>query len=71
MSKNAENPCLLQEVLARIVDSAKAIKWFSDNYMKLNEDKCHLLTFGNTSGDSVSVKIGSSTIANSTEEKLP
>ena len=52
------------------IDSAHAIKWFSDNYMKLNEDKCHLLTFGNMSSDSVSVKIGSSTIANSTEEKL-
>ena len=58
-------------VVARLeLDSAHAIKWFSDNYMKLNEDKCHLLTFRNMSGDSVSVKIGSSTIANSTEEKL-
>ena len=58
-------------VVARLeIDSAHAIKWFSDNYMKLNEDKCHLLTFGNMSSDSVSVKIGSSTIANSTEEKL-
>ena len=52
------------------IDSAHPIKWFSDNYMKLNEDKCHLLTLGNMSDDSVSVKIGSSTIANSTEEKL-
>ena len=35
-------------VVARLeLDSAHAIKWFSDNYMKLNEDKCHLLTFGN------------------------
>ena len=58
-------------VIARLeLDSAHAIKWFSDNYMKLNEDKCHLLTFGNMSDDSVSIKIGSSTIANSTEEKL-
>ena len=39
-------------------------------YMKLSEDKCHLLTFGNMSDDSVLVKIGSSTIANSIEEKL-
>ena len=38
--------------------------------MKLNEDECHLLTFGNLSDDSVLVKIGSSTITNSTEEKL-
>ena len=61
----------IDSVVARLeLDSARAIKWFSDNYMKLNEDKCHLLTFGNMSDDSVSVKIGSSTIANSTEEKL-
>ena len=58
-------------VVARLeLDSARAIKWFSDNYMKLNEDKCHLLTFGNISDDSVSVRIGSSIITNSTEEKL-
>ena len=58
-------------VVARLEpDSAHAIKWFSDNYMKLNEDKCHLLTFGNMSDGSVLVKTGSSTIANSTEEKL-
>ena len=59
------------KVVARLeLDSAQAFKWFSGNYMKLNEDKCHLLTVGNMSDDSVSVKIGSSTIANSTEEKL-
>ena len=58
-------------VVARLEkDSAHAIKWFSDNYMKLNEDKYHLLTFGNMSSDSVSVNIGSSTIANSTEKNL-
>ena len=28
------------------VDSAYAVKWFSDNYMKINEDKCHLFIFG-------------------------
>ena len=32
------------------------------------EDKCHLLTFGKLSDDSFSVTIGSSTIANSSEE---
>ena len=49
------------------LDSAHVIKLFSDKNMKLNEDKCHLLTFGNVSDDSFSVKIGSSTVA---EEKL-
>ena len=38
--------------------------------MKLNEDNCHLLTFGNISNDSLSVKIGSSTTTNSIEETL-
>ena len=36
----------------------------------LNEDKCYLLTFGNMSDDSVSIKVDSSTIANIAEEKL-
>ena len=31
-------------VVARLeLDSAHAVKLFSDNYMKLSEDKCHLL----------------------------
>ena len=38
--------------------------------MKFNEDKLHLLTFGNISNDSVSVKICSSTINISFKEKL-
>ena len=28
-------------------DSVLAIKWFERNYMKLNQDKCHLLISGN------------------------
>ena len=52
------------------LDLAHVVKWFSDNYMKLNEDKCHLLTFGNISKDSISVEIGSSTNTNSVGEKL-
>ena len=38
--------------------------------MKLIEDECQLPTFGNVNDDSISVKIGSSTINNNTEEKL-
>ena len=41
-----------------------------DINMTINEgeDKCHLLTFGKLSDDSFSVTIGSSTIANGSEE---
>ena len=28
-------------------DTKLAIEWFENNYMKLNEDKCHLLVAGN------------------------
>ena len=27
-------------------DTSLAIKWFENSYMKLNEDKCHLLAAG-------------------------
>ena len=37
--------------------------------MKLNEDKCHLMLFGDKSND-VSLNIGRITIKESTEEKL-
>ena len=51
------------------LDSTDGVKWFSDIYMKLNEDKCNLLVFGGISKESVSVEIGSAT-SNSVEEKL-
>ena len=61
----------IDSVVTRLeLDSAHVVKWFSDNYMKLNEDKYHLLTFGNISKDSISVEIGSSTNTNSVGEKL-
>ena len=44
-------------------------KWFLDNNMKLNPDKCHLLIFGEKSTD-ISVQIGATLIRESVEEKL-
>jgi len=38
--------------------------------MKLNEDKCHLITLGTNHADVISIKIGSSTIHESNQEKL-
>ncbi len=37
----------LQKVVENLEhDSSIALKWFQDNYMKLNSDKCHLLIAG-------------------------
>ena len=51
-------------------DCSVALKWFSDNFMKLNADKCHLLVLGQSSDDSVTVRIGNSEVVSSSEEKL-
>ena len=42
-------------------------KWFSDNLMKSNAEKCHLLVSTN---NTVNIKIGNIDITNSTSEKL-
>ena len=50
-------------------DALKIAEWFPNNCMKLNEDKCHLMVFGNKSND-ISLNIGSVRIKEITEEKL-
>ena len=50
-------------------DSSILTKWFSENYMKLNKEKCHFMIFGNKSKESV-VTIGKSTIKESEHKKL-
>ncbi len=45
-------------------------EWFAQNFMKLNEEKSHLLALGKKPGDGVSVKFGESIIESSGEEKL-
>ena len=52
------------------VDSSKALKWFGENFMKLNADKCHFLLHGNTGDWINSVKIGNETILETEEERL-
>ena len=38
--------CQLDKVLERLETDALVLsKWFPENFMKLNEGKCHLLTF--------------------------
>ena len=47
--------------------SLKFFDWFSNNQMKANPDKCHLLT---SSTDSIAIKIKDIEILNSESEKL-
>ena len=49
--------------------SRKAIDWFKNNYMKLNEDKCHILVSG-YKHECVIAKIGDADIIESCNEKL-
>ena len=50
----------INRVISRLeTDSAMSSKWFYDNYMKLNEDKCHLITLGTNHAYLISIKIGS------------
>ena len=49
-------------------DPLKLSGWFCENYMNLNDDKCHLLVFGDKTSD-VSVTVGNSLIKESIEEK--
>ena len=51
-------------------DSALASKWFCDNCMNLNEGKCHLITLGTNHTNTISIKIGISTVHESNQEKL-
>ena len=61
----------LDNVIARLEnDSNSVIKWFPDNFMKLNTAKCHLLILGRNSNQQVTVNIGDSVIENTEEEKL-
>ena len=50
----------VENVVAKLENDALAVsEWFPNNRMKLNEDKCHLMIFGEKSNE-VSVKIKAS-----------
>ena len=58
----------LDDVLVSLENaSLKLFDWFSNNQMKANPDKCHLLT---SSTDSIAIKIKDNEILNSESEKL-
>ncbi len=48
-------------------NTEKINDWYGDNYMKSNDDKCHLLL---TSTEEISAKVGNHHIRNSASEKL-
>ena len=50
-------------------DSSVIVKWFSDNFLKLNDGICHLMIFGEKSTEAT-VSIGNSMINESDYEKL-
>ena len=61
----------LENVISRLEnDSQIIIEWFANNYMKLNEDKCHFMVFGVKTDQESRIKIGNCTVKNSQEEKL-
>ena len=50
-------------------DALVLSKWFPENFMKLNEGKCHLLTFG-TNQDDIKITVGDAIVEESSEEML-
>ena len=61
----------LKDITQRLEhDCSVALEWFSDNFMKSNADKCHLLVLGQSSDDPVTVRIGNPEVVNNSEEKL-
>ena len=58
----------IDEVIFSLQESSKKLfKWFADNQMKANEDKCHLIVSTN---ELTEIEIGDFTIKNSASEKL-
>ena len=58
----------IEEVILSLQESSKKLfKWFSDNQMKSNGDKCNLLVSTN---DTAEIQIGEYLIKSSTNEKL-
>ena len=67
--RSASHPDLDTIIKQLEEDSSVIVKWFSDNFLKLNDDKCHLMIFGEKSTEAT-VSIGNSMINESDYEKL-
>ena len=58
----------IDEVIFSLQESSKKLfKWFTDNQMKTNEEKCHLIVSSNKATE---IQIGDFSIKNSENEKL-
>ena len=58
----------IDEVIFSLQESSKKLfKWFADNQIKTNEDKCHLILSPN---ELTEIQIGDFSIKNSASEKL-
>ena len=58
----------IDEVIFSLQESSKKLfKWFTDNQMKTNEDKCHLIV---STTEATEIQIGDYSIKNSNNEKL-
>ena len=58
----------INDVIASLQNSSeKLFQWFSDNQLKRNTDKCHLIV---SSDDPTEIQLGESVIKNTTCEKL-
>ena len=60
----------VKNVITRLEQDANRLTaWFPENYMKLNEDKCHLILLG-ASKERVHIHLGEAQIEENDEEKL-
>ena len=65
----AADSCL-DKVLEQLeTDAVVLSKWFSENFLKLNQGKCHLLTFW-TIQINIKIKIGEAIVEESSEKRL-
>ena len=61
----------LENLVSRLENDSKiVIELFRNNYMKLNEDECHFMIFGERTNQDVGINIGNCTVNNSQKEKL-
>ena len=51
-------------------DALKIADWFSNDFMKRNEDKCHLMIFGVKRDTEIAIRIGEACIKESKEQSL-
>ena len=59
----------LNTLINRFEHTALAVEWFENNFMKLNQDRCHLLVSGHKH-ETVWAKIGKRKILESNKQKL-